>query len=105
MTMTFDAAFAIAPAGPSSSLPDEPNLAGRRAEIDCIDDAILALIEMRLRLADHLGAAKAPGLPKRRPEREAQIIARLTSAAELAPESLVRTVWGALMEESLSRQG
>lgn len=83
----------------------EPRLAGRRAEIDCIDDAILRLIDMRLRLAERIGAAKSPDAPRRRPEREAEILARLTAAREVAPEGLVETVWRAIMAESLARQG
>jgi chorismate mutase len=78
-------------------------LQAARAEVDCIDDSILALIEMRLRLAERVAAAKGEG-PKRRPEREAQVLERLTAAREVAPEGLVRTVWSALMAESLARQ-
>ncbi|MDP8916094.1 MAG: chorismate mutase [Pseudomonadota bacterium] len=85
--------------------PAERHLAHRRAEVDCIDDAILRLIDMRLRLAERIGAAKAPDAPKRRPEREAEILARLSASREIAPESLVHTVWRALMDESLARQG
>jgi chorismate mutase len=85
--------------------PLDRRLAGARAEVDCIDDSILALIEMRLRLAERVGAAKPEGASKRRPEREAEVLNRLTSARQVAPEGLVHTIWSALMAESLARQG
>jgi chorismate mutase len=90
------------PAAPSE-LHDR-RLAMARAEVDCIDDSILALIEMRLRLADRVAAAKGAG-SKRRPEREAEVLGRLSAKREVAPEGLVRTVWAALMAESVARQG
>ena len=88
----------------AASEPLGRRLALARAEVDCIDDSILALIEMRLRLAERVAAAKGDG-PKHRPEREAEVLNRLTAAREVAPEGLVRTVWSALMAESLARQG
>lgn len=91
------------PAAPSDVL--DRRLAAARAEVDCIDDSILALIEMRLRLADRVAAGKPEGASKRRPDREAEVIGRLFAAREVAPEGLVRTVWSALMAESLARQG
>lgn len=93
---------------PNRGLAASPDLDRRlraaRAEVDCIDDSILALIEMRLRLAERVASAKAPG-PKRRPEREAEVLSRLSAAREVAPEGLVRTIWSALMAESVARQG
>ena len=89
---------------PAAPDPLERRLAMARAEVDCIDDSILALIEMRLRLADRVAAAKGDG-PKRRPEREAEVLGRLAAASQVAPEGLVRTVWSALMAESVARQG
>ena len=89
------------PAAPSEAL--DRRLAAARAEVDCIDNSILALIEMRLRLADRVAVSKGDG-PKRRPEREAEVLSRLSAASEVAPEGLVRTVWSALMAESLARQ-
>ncbi len=89
------------PAAPSDAL--DRRLAAARAEVDCIDDSILALIEMRLRLAGRVASGKGEG-PKRRPEREAEVLNRLSAASEVAPEGLVRTVWSALMAESLARQ-
>lgn len=82
----------------------ERRLQAAREEVDCIDDSILALIEMRLRLAERVARAKADG-PKRRPEREAEVLNRLSAAREVAPEGLVRTIWSALMAESVARQG
>ena len=89
---------------PATPDPLERRLAMARAEVDCIDDSILALIEMRLRLADRVASAKGDG-PKRRPEREAEVLGRLSAKREVAPEGLVRTVWAALMAESVARQG
>ena len=105
MTLLLDRRPAQNPPAQASAEAAERHLAHRRAEIDCIDDAILRLIDMRLRLAERVGAAKAAEGPKRRPEREAEILARLSASREVAPESLVHTVWRALMEESLARQG
>jgi chorismate mutase len=88
----------------SAPTPSDRRLQAARAEVDCIDDSILALIEMRLRLAERIARAKADG-PKRRPERETEVLTRLSAACEIAPEDLVRTIWSALMAESVGRQG
>jgi chorismate mutase/prephenate dehydratase len=72
------------PAGPATtgpSGPPEADIARHRGEIDRIDDAILALLSQRAGHAQAIGHLKAgTGAPPWRPEREAQVIARLTAA-------------------------
>ena len=50
-----------------------------RAQIDCLDDELLRLINQRAELAQRIGHAKG-GETVLRPEREAQILQRLLSA-------------------------
>ena len=69
-----------------------------RAEIDRIDDAILALLGERMAAVDAVRAVKAgkTGRPvtAMRPDREAQIIRRLVEArAGQVPAGLVERVW------------
>jgi chorismate mutase/prephenate dehydratase len=59
----------------------DDELAAHRAAIDRLDDAILAALTERARHAQAIGHVKADaGGPAWRPEREAQVIARLTAA-------------------------
>ncbi len=59
----------------------DDELAAHRAAIDRLDDAILAALGERARHAQAIGHLKAgSGAPPWRPEREAQVIARLTAA-------------------------
>jgi chorismate mutase len=73
-------------------------LDGIRAEIDRIDDAILALLGERMAAVEAVRAVKAgdSGRPvtAMRPDREAQIIRRLVGAkAAQVPAGLVERVW------------
>jgi 3-deoxy-7-phosphoheptulonate synthase len=78
-------------------------LAGHRAELDAIDDAILDLIERRLAVATAIAAAKTDDdRLKLRPERQRAVIARLERRAR-DPE-VVAPVWRELMAHSLQRQ-
>lgn len=55
-----------------------------RARIDALDDALLALVAERARVASALGFAKAAlGRPLRDEAREAQVRARLTATAPM----------------------
>ncbi|KPF69173.1 chorismate mutase [beta proteobacterium AAP99] len=78
---------------------DESALAPLRRRIDDIDSQLLHLISERARLAQEVGRVKhARGEPVYRPEREAQVLARLaqTNAGPLPAES-IRAVWLELM--------
>ena len=62
--------------------PDETTLSALRARIDAIDDELLALLNRRARVAEAVGAHKHavdPAAPVFRPEREAQVVARLVA--------------------------
>lgn len=55
-----------------------------RTEIDSIDDAILELLEKRMEIVKHIGKAKLQNnAPIYRPEREKEILDRLTSKGSL----------------------
>lgn len=71
------------------------HIAGLRAEVDAVDDAILGLLAERLRLARALGHAKGgtPGAPDY--AREQAILDRLL-ARELVPEAAIAAVWATL---------
>lgn len=74
-------------------------LAEIRGEIDRIDSELLKLLEERTNLALEAGAAKAAlGRPVHDPEREAQLLARISArgAGALSPEDL-RALWVLLM--------
>jgi 3-deoxy-7-phosphoheptulonate synthase len=82
---------------------DQISLAGHRAELDSIDDAILDLIERRLAVATAIAAAKTDGdRLKLRPERQRAVIARLERRAR--DPDVVAPVWRELMAHSLQRQ-
>jgi 3-deoxy-7-phosphoheptulonate synthase len=82
---------------------DQITLAGHRAELDSIDDAILDLIERRLAVATAIAAAKTDGdRLKLRPERQRAVIARLQRRAR--DPDVVAPVWRELMAHSLQRQ-
>jgi 3-deoxy-7-phosphoheptulonate synthase len=82
---------------------DQISLAGHRAELDSIDDAILDLIERRLAVATAIAGAKTDGdRLKLRLERQRAVIARLQRRAR-DPE-VVAPVWRELMAHSLQRQ-
>ncbi len=78
----------------SDSPPSDPALALRRLRerIDAVDDELLRLISARAGLAREVGHVKPPGSPLYRPEREAQILRRLSASnpGPLADESLLR---------------
>ncbi|MSQ55573.1 MAG: prephenate dehydratase [Betaproteobacteria bacterium] len=57
----------------------ENEIAKLRAEIDALDDQLAALVNRRAKLAQEIGALKG-GTPAWRPEREAEILRRMSSA-------------------------
>ena len=74
-------------------------LAEIRSEIDRIDSGLLKLLEERTHFALAAGAATAAlGRPGHDPEREAQLLTRISAhgAGALSPEDL-RALWELLM--------
>jgi chorismate mutase / prephenate dehydratase len=69
----------------------DQGIAGRRAAIDRIDGELVKLLSERARLAQEIGKLKGDG-PVYRPEREAEVLRRATSAnaGPLSNESLGR---------------
>ena len=71
-----------------------------RAEVDAVDDRLLAALAERLDLARRLGQAKAQaGAAGRDPARERAIVARLAEQGPV-PADLVAHVWAALFTAS-----
>ena len=82
-------------------------LAVLRAELDRLDDQILALIERRLSASGEIAALKdAEGDRhlKLRPRRQEEILERLKSRANRAEPELVDKVWREIMAHSLQAQ-
>lgn len=80
-----------------------PELAAIRAELDEIDTQLLALLARRLAIAGRVRATKPVGRTPFRPEREAEMIARLSKG--VAPAPLVQRIWYALIGATLAREG
>ncbi len=84
---------------------NETPLENLRAEIDSIDDQLLALIERRSAVAARLAGHKAAsGALKYRPRRQAEIVARLEKQADGLPAPAIRAIWRELMGHSLQAQ-
>ncbi|TMJ11917.1 MAG: hypothetical protein E6G94_14905 [Alphaproteobacteria bacterium] len=82
-------------------------LAALRAELDSLDDAILALIDCRLAATAAIAEAKADeggGTLALRPRRQAEIVARLQGRAVHASPEAVADIWRELMAHSLQAQ-
>jgi 3-deoxy-7-phosphoheptulonate synthase len=78
-----------------------------RAEIDSLDDQILALIERRVAASAAISAAKGNGEDGRlklRPRRQAEVIARLQGRASHTPADAVAAIWRELMGYTLQAQ-
>jgi len=60
------------------------DIARLRKEIDALDDELAALLERRAALAKRIGSAKK-GAPVYRPERESQILRRISGKASVLP--------------------
>lgn len=91
---------------PEPPLADDP-IQALRAEIDQVDDELLALAARRMQFAPKLAAVKgsAVGVAAMRPAREVQIMRRLIAQApaQINPE-LIMDLWRALMSASLRAQ-
>ncbi|MHB8287291.1 MAG: chorismate mutase, partial [Caulobacteraceae bacterium] len=74
-----------------AAVPPAEGLTGVRAEIDRIDDAVLDLLQRRMKLAATIGTLKTSGQVdalKLRPDREAAVISRLLQHADPANRRL-----------------
>lgn len=94
-----------APDALASDTPDaaSPELLAIRTELDEIDTQLLALIARRLAIAGRVRATKPVGRTPFRPEREAEMITRLSKG--VAPAPLVQRIWYALIGATLAREG
>jgi chorismate mutase len=84
-----------------------PDLEMLRAEIDDVDDTLLALIEQRLAKAAAIATLKSreqPNCLRLRPDRERNVLDRVAERAGRLPEPAVRTIWRELMGLSLQTQ-
>lgn len=78
-----------------------------RAEIDDIDEALLVLMERRLSRASAIARLKAREQPTRlrlRPDREREVLGRISRRAAALPGPAVDAVWRELMGLSLQAQ-
>ena len=60
----------------------DKNLTRLRAQIDQVDQQILDLLSRRLQMSEKVAEAKPSGASIFRPDREAQLLARLCAAAD-----------------------
>ena len=84
-----------------------PSLAQLRAEIDEIDDTLLALLQRRVAIGRRVAAAKGDASgPFLRPGREAAILKRLAAQAADGdlPVAVIERVWREILEANLARQ-
>lgn len=86
-------------------MPAKPALAGARARIDALDDAILDLLEKRADVAREIAVAKQKAKIEsfHDPERERQVLERLSQRGEgRFPPDAVRAVFREVMSACLS---
>ena len=82
----------------------DKNLMRLRAQIDQVDQQILDLLSHRLQMAEKVAEAKLNGASIFRPDREAQLLARLSAAAEPKLHPVINAVWRAIISASIARQ-
>ena len=75
-----------------------------RAQIDLVDQQILDLLSRRLKMAEQVAKVKPNGASVFRPDREAQLLARLCAAADPQLQPVIIAVWRALISASIARQ-
>ncbi len=81
------------------------DLTNARTNIDRIDDEVLALLEERARIVTEVRRAKVTdGALFHDPEREAEVVSRLTEAATLFPRDAIARVYREIMSACLSLQ-
>lgn len=93
---------------PDASRQDLWDEMGRvRAEIDVLDDQLVALLARRQRQVERAAAVKARlGLPARVPDRIDEVLERVTEAArreELATD-LAQALWRAIIEWAIAHE-
>jgi len=86
---------------------DQQNVRQIRKAIDDTDDGILELIELRIKLAGEMAAAKQgdEGHSPLRPAREAAILERLRQRARSASALLIEVIWRELIGQGRQAQG
>ena len=82
----------------------DDDLTRLRAQIDQIDQQILALLSDRLQMAEQVAAAKQNGSPVFRPERETQLLTRLCEQTDPHLHPVIQTVWRAIISAAIARQ-
>ncbi len=83
----------------------EKDIAGLRAQIDALDDQLVALLNRRASLAQEIGVLKG-GTPAWRPEREAEVLRRTSSAsAGPLPAEAVSAVFRAVISACRGLEG
>lgn len=75
-----------------------------RAQIDLVDQQILDLLSRRLKMAEQVAEVKPNGASVFRPDREAQLLARLCAAADPQLQPVIIAVWRAVISASIARQ-
>ncbi len=81
------------------------DLEDARAHIDCIDDDILRLLEERARIVSEVRRAKVTdGALFHDPEREAEVVLRLSKAATIFPRDAIARVYREIMSACLALQ-
>jgi chorismate mutase / prephenate dehydratase len=101
----FVAPLVMAAPPPASPPPSDPELAQLRAEIDTVDDQILALLDRRAEVVKQVGELKRQQRQEtfHVPQRERAVLARLTAAARGPfPREAVRPVFREIMSACLS---
>ncbi len=83
-----------------------PSLAQLRAEIDRIDDELLALLDRRIAIGRRVAAAKGDlAGPYLRPGREAAILRRLIAQrSDDLPAPVIERIWREILGANLARQ-
>jgi chorismate mutase/prephenate dehydratase len=84
-----------------------PSLQSLRAEIDRIDDELLALMERRLSHAQEIAACKQDDHLNAlllRPDRERDVVTRLAGRTDALPGTAVAAIWRELMAVGLQTQ-
>ena len=82
----------------------DKNLTRLRAQIDQVDQQILDLLSRRLQMSEKVAEAKQSGASIFRPDREAQLLARLCAAADPQLQPVINAVWRAIISASIARQ-
>ncbi|HEY3355784.1 MAG TPA: histidinol-phosphate transaminase [Polyangia bacterium] len=81
----------------------DPELQRLRGDIDHLDDEIVRLLEERAGLVTQVGEAKQRSqAPLHDPEREREVLERVSQRAVILPPALVRSVYRAILDAALT---